>query len=113
MTDRPGWGVTTARAIALGLTLALAPLPLAAAEAGHVAPANTLATAIAKAAATERLASSRTALAQTAQTAGAAAPDSRRFFKTPVGMAVIAIVGAGTAYAVYSAQHDRIHSAVR
>ena len=39
--------------------------------------------------------------------------DSPSFFRTPLGVAVIAIVGAGTAYALYSAQHDRIHSATR
>ncbi len=38
---------------------------------------------------------------------------SPSFFRTPLGLAVIAVVGAGTAYAVYSAKHDRIHSPAR
>lgn len=108
---RFGWRSERARVLAAGLMIVLVPWPLAAAEADRPAPAITLKTAIAKAAATERLASS-TAAAQPAAPAGVA-PESRRFFKTPLGVAVIAIVGAGTAYAIYSAQNDRIHSAAR
>jgi len=33
---------------------------------------------------------------------------SKSFFKTPAGMAVVAIMGAGVGYAIYSASHDRI-----
>ena len=39
------------------------------------------------------------------------ATQSPAFFKTPAGIAVLAVVGAGAGYAIYSAQHDRIHSA--
>jgi hypothetical protein len=35
---------------------------------------------------------------------------SPTFFKTPAGIAVLAVMGAGAGYAIYSAQHDRIHS---
>src|SRR5260221_14299037 len=109
---RSGWHRARARVLAAGLTIALAPLPLAAAEADRPAPSpTTLRAAVDKAAATEPLSSSASSRAQTAQPAGA--PDSRGFFKTPLGIAVIAIVGAGTGYALYSAQHDRIHSAAR
>jgi len=38
------------------------------------------------------------------------ARQSPAFFKTPAGIAVLAVVGAGAGYAIYSAQHDRIHS---
>ena len=101
------------RLIGAGLTIVLTSLPLAAAAAdGAASPAQPLKSAIARAAATERLASTTTAPALAAQGA-TADPTSRRFFKTPLGLAVIAIVGAGTAYAVYSAQNDRIHSAAR
>jgi len=110
---RSGWRGARARIVAAGLTIALAPLPLAAAaESDRPAGSTTLNAAVAKAASSERLASAATA-AQPAQPTGAPSLESKRFFKTPLGMAVIAIVGAGTAYAVYSAQHDRIHSAVR
>jgi len=106
------WRHTCARIVAGGMTIALASVPLAAADPPAV-PATTLKTAVAKAAATEPLAARSAALAQPAQTEPALAPESKSFFKTPLGLAVIAIVGTGTAYAVYSAQHDRIHSSAR
>ena len=114
MTDtRCVWRRTYARVVAAGMTIALASVPLAAATADPAPPPIDLKAAVAKAASTERLASSTTAPAQTAQQGTAMAPDSKSFFKTPIGIAVIAVVGSGTAYAVYSAQHDRIHSAAR
>jgi hypothetical protein len=33
---------------------------------------------------------------------------SKSFFKTPAGMVVLAVMAAGTGYAIYSAKHDRI-----
>ena len=47
---------------------------------------------------------------------GATAADnnsSRPFFKTPKGVAVLALVGAGFGYALYSKSHDRVLSAIR
>jgi hypothetical protein len=35
------------------------------------------------------------------------------FFKKPVGIAVLAIVGAGMGYMAYSFSHNRIHSVAR
>lgn len=117
MTEtRSGWRCARVcvRVIAAGMTIALTSLPLAAAEADRaVAPSINLKAAIDKAAATERLAPNTAARVQTAQPAGATNLGSRAFFKTPLGVAVIAVVGAGTVYAVYSAQNDRIHSAAR
>ena len=115
MTDtRCVWRRTYARVVAAGMTIALASVPLAAAAAESPAPPPiNLKAAVAKAASTERLASNTTARVQTAQQGTAMAPESKSFFKTPLGIAVIAIVGSGTAYAVYSAQHDRIHSTTR
>jgi hypothetical protein len=115
MTDTPRvWRRTCARAVAAGMTIALASMPLAAAAADPAAPPSiNLKAAVAKAASTEPLASNTTARVQTAQQGTAMAPESKSFFKTPIGIAVIAVVGSGTAYAVYSAQHDRIHSAAR
>jgi hypothetical protein len=113
MTDRRCvWRRTYARVVAAGMTIALASVPLAAA-ADPALPVIDLKAAVAKAASTERLVSGTTAPAQTAQQGTAMAPESKSFFKTPLGIAVIAIVGSGTAYAVYSAQHDRIHSTTR
>ncbi len=115
MTDtRSVWRRTRARVVAGGMTIALASAPMAAAAADPAAPASiNLKAAVAKAASTERLAPNTTAREQTAQPGTAMAPESKSFFKTPLGVAVIAVVGSGTAYAVYSAQHDRIHSTTR
>lgn len=113
MTDtRFVWRFTASRAIAVGMTVALATVPIAAAEAAPPpTPAVNLKAAVQKAAATERLS---TALSpQASQPAGTPDLQSPSFFKTPLGLAVIAVVGAGSAYAVYSAQHDRIHSTAR
>ena len=115
MTDtRSVWRRTYARVVAAGMTIALASVPLAAAPTDPPAqPTINLKAAVAKAASTERLESTPTARVQTAQQGTAMAPESKSFFKTPLGIAVIAVVGSGTAYAVYSAQHDRIHSTTR
>jgi hypothetical protein len=40
----------------------------------------------------------------------AAGTDSPTFFKTPTGAVVLAVMIVGAGYAIYSAQHDRIHS---
>src|SRR5262245_4439354 len=49
---------------------------------------------------------------QTSQHAEQASPspatESRAFFKTPTGIVVLAALGAGIGYALYSAQHDRV-----
>jgi hypothetical protein len=36
---------------------------------------------------------------------------SGSFFTTPAGVAVMAVLGLGVGYALYSAKHDRVHSA--
>jgi hypothetical protein len=50
-----------------------------------------------------------------AQDQSASSTDLRSgsFFKTKAGVAALLIVGAGTAYAIYSASNDRIKSAGR
>ena len=114
MKGRPSvWRITCARVVAAGVVIALAPLPVAAAETIQAAtPSVDLRAAVRKIAATERLAPIPAAPLRDGMQAGSA-PESKAFFKTPLGAAVIAIVGAGTAYALYSAKHDRIHSAAR
>ena len=112
MTDAPStWRITCARIAAAGLIVALAPLPLAAAESTLPLPSIDFAAAVRKSVAAERL--TKASPAQTARPADAAVLQSPSFFKTPLGLAVIAVVGSGAAYAVYSAQHDRIHSQAR
>ena len=112
MTEiRFGWRGARARVLAAGLTIALAPLPLAAAEADSPAPVITLKTAIAKAAATERLASYGRARANgAARRCGR--PESRRL-QDPARRQVIAVVGAERPMPCIRAQNDRIHSAAR
>jgi hypothetical protein len=41
---------------------------------------------------------------------GSASTNSPSFFKSRPGMIALAVMAAGTGYAIYSAQHDRIHS---
>ena len=116
MSGRPSvWRGPGARVIAAGVILALAPLPVAAAETLQPAPASVdLRAAVRRIAATERLSTTPAAPAlQPTQQGSEPKLESKAFFKTPLGVVVIAIVGGGTAYALYSAQHDRIHSTVR
>jgi hypothetical protein len=99
------------RVLVLTLAVAAAPMPSLAGETSPTAPAApVLKDAIAKAAASEVLASAR------AQ--GGAKPDkselgSTSFFKKPAGIIAIIVVAAGTGFMFYSLKHDRIHSVVR
>jgi hypothetical protein len=54
----------------------------------------------------------RVSRASTVRRSEQAAPgtDSPTFFKTPTGAVVLAVMIVGAGYAIYSAQHDRIHS---
>ena len=52
-------------------------------------------------------------VAQSQQPEGSAALQSGSFFKSPVGIAVLAAFGAGVGYALYSASNDRIRSSGR
>ena len=55
---------------------------------------------------------SATRASSTTRRSGQASPgaDSPTFFKTPTGAVVLAVMVVGVGYAIYSAQHDRIHS---
>lgn len=61
-------------------------------------------------AAREVLASRGTAAAQSQGAAAHPELESSSFFKTKVGVAVLAAFGAGVGYAIYSASNDRIKS---
>jgi hypothetical protein len=98
------------RALALALILAAIPLPCLAEDSNKPAPAPGLAASVAKAAASGRV--------TLEQAKPAAAPDraelgSTSFFKRPVGIVVLAMVGAGVGYMAYSMSNNRIHSVVR
>ncbi len=51
------------------------------------------------------------AVAGRAEQEGTPGTRSAAFFKTPAGIAVMAVLGVGVGYALYSTQHDRVHSA--
>jgi len=104
------WRGAFLRTVALGVALAVVPLPVVAAEASPPATPVNLHASIVKAASTNRLASAPVAAQQGQTAASDPKLQSGSFFKTPLGIAVIGVVGAGAAYAVYSASHDRIHS---
>jgi hypothetical protein len=97
-----------ARIVALALVLAALPLPALAGEPGKASPAPGLRASIAKAAATHSA-----ALEQAKPAADKAELGSPSFFKKPVGIVVLALVGGGLGYMAYSMSHDRIHSDVR
>jgi hypothetical protein len=96
--------------VALALVLAAFPLPGLAAEPDKVAPSPGLKASIAKVAA-----SGDVTLDQAKPTAAAdkTALGSSSFFKRPIGIVVLAVLGAGAGYMAYSMSHDRIHSVVR
>jgi hypothetical protein len=106
---------TLARLLALGVVIALMPLPVAAGEPNQAAASpHRIASSVQKVVASlPQPAPAKTAWQAREQQAGGPELSSPSFFKRPIGIAVIAVVGAGTAYAIYSASHDRIHSQAR
>jgi hypothetical protein len=54
----------------------------------------------------------RTSAVAAGQTSGATGNrDKWSFFKSPIGIAVMGAFATGVGYALYSTQHDRVHSA--
>lgn len=99
------------RVLALLLALAIVPLPAFAQQPTNQPTAKPgIRASIAKAVTSARVAPSKGQ--SQAPTDGKAQLGSGSFFKKPAGLLVIALVGAGTAYALYSASHDRIHSTI-
>jgi len=99
------------RAVLLAASVALIPLPVAAADSARTPKTRNLEASMARIVARDL----RTAVTTPAVKAGAAqgsnAAQSPTFFRTRVGVVVAAVMIAGTGYALYSAQHDRIYSA--
>ena len=97
---------------ALGiLTVALIPWSAVAGE-KTTPPAPTLRTALADIR-TRELTPARPSRPVARRSEQAANPtvESPSFFKTRTGMIVVGVMAVGAGYAIYSAQHDRIHSA--
>jgi len=93
------------RVFALALVLVAIPLPGLAEETNKPAPTPGLKASIARAAVSGgvTLEHAKPSAAPVETQVG-----SKSFFKKPIGMVVLAVMAAGTGYAVYSANHDRI-----
>lgn len=90
----------------------LVPLPAVAGDGGTAKkPSQTIAASAAQIVARDVAATpGRTIRAREARQ-GSASTGSTSFFKTRPGIIALSVMAAGTGYALYSAQHDRIHSA--
>ncbi len=105
------WRCTFARVVAILMVVALVPLPALAGESGQPSKSpKGLAASIATNAAREAAASTRTPAPVARQADQAKNPDlgTWGFFKTPLGIGVVAVLAVGTGYAIYSQKHDRI-----
>jgi hypothetical protein len=95
------------RVLALALIVAAVPLPCMAQPAGQAAAKPGIRASIPAVVHSVATAARKPAAAQA--TGDLKAPlESRSFFKTTVGVVVLAVVGAGIGYAAYSASHDRV-----
>lgn len=100
----------------LAIAVTLVPLPLLAADTAAAAPKQPLKTSIATHAKRDVLVSKTRQSGATATRSSQTAsndPHTGGFFRSPAGIACLAVLAAGTGYALYSASHDRIHSVVR
>ncbi len=104
------WRSRQALLVALAVTVTLAPLPVLAEEPSPPAKAPGLLASVAKLGVTERLAAPRPPAARSAQVSKEDL-SSASFFKKPLGVVILATLAVGAGYAIYSTQHDRVHSA--
>jgi len=99
------------RASALGIVTALIPLPAAASDTATTAPeAPKIKASMEKIVARDVAATPVRKAAVRKDSQSGSAGSSPGFFKTGPGMVALAVMAAGTGYALYSASHDRIHS---
>ncbi len=105
------WRWRLARFVALAVIIALCPLPALAGDQGQ--PPQKTPGIRASAATIVKAQSLEAKPALATQGGEAGATHSPSFFKSPVGIAVLATLAAGVGYAAYSLQHDRIHSVAR
>lgn len=105
------WRGALPRAMLLAVAAALIPPPVAASDAKPAPKARTIQASmqdiVARDIATTR--APRTAMRRAEQSN--VSKESSAFFKTKPGMIALAILAAGTGYALYSVKHDRVHSA--
>jgi hypothetical protein len=105
------WRGAVARGVLLAVTVALIPVPATAAESTKPAPGvKTIRASMQQIVAREvakgpALRSTKRAEQDNPST------QSGGFFRSGPGIAALVVMAAGTGYALYSASHDRIHSA--
>jgi outer membrane receptor protein involved in Fe transport len=104
------WCGRMTRASSLALITALMALPAAAADTPTKAPAPTLKASMQHIVARDVAAKPAVTVAARADRQTAPAGSTPGFFRSGPGMMAIAVMAAGTGYALYSASHDRIHS---
>jgi hypothetical protein len=100
----------------LAIAVTLVPLPLFAADPAAAASAQPLKASIAMHAKRDALVTTVKQSAPKAQSAMRMQkndPQQPGFFRSPAGIACLAVIAAGTGYALFSASHDRIHSVAR
>ncbi len=95
------------RLLVLALIVSAVPLPCAAQQAAS-APARPGLKASISPIVSAVAAKTAPARAQAQPSDARAQLESKSFFRTTVGVVVLAVVGAGIGYAAYSAKHDRI-----
>ena len=99
----------------LAIVTTLIPLPLLAAGRATPLPAQPLKASIARHAVRDVLVARPKSGTPSAKQTGTQPTNPQRssFFRSPAGIACIAVLAAGGGYAAYSASHDRIHSVAR
>ena len=105
------WRGVLPRAGLLAVIIALVPLPVAASKGGTEAKTPTIKASMERIVARDLTAASASKAAVRPARQGRAPGDSPGFFKSGPGIVALVVMVAGAGYALYSAQHDRIHSA--
>ena len=104
------WRGALPRAVLLAVAAALVPLPVAASDTKPAPKAKTIQASMQEMVARD-VAAAPTRVATRRAEQGSQSRESVAFFKSRPGVIALAVLIAGTGYALYSAQHDRIRSA--
>ncbi len=104
------WRGALPRAVLLAVAIALVPLPVAASDRKPAPKPQTIEASMRDMVVRDVAAApARPAIRRDAQ--AGQSKESIGFFKTKPGMVALAVMIGGVGYALYSAKHDRIHSA--
>jgi len=105
------WRGMAPRAGLLAVIIALVPLPVAAGDGGMQKKTPTIQVSMERMVARDIASAATSSSVARRARQGQGAGSSSGFFKTRPGMVALVVMAAGTGYALYSATHDRIHSA--